>query len=203
MTDTTILHPIVETVLAKPSQGWSITRNFFAPIVARDNGWPKSEDQLKVLTKLFPETPAEVWNDYRKSHAATLVVSSYIQDLVGRATSIDRLGYILLRHRMQQANGMSATDRPNYTIRATWNPGYGPGNRLKLRSGYARPVVEIWADGTRAFHCEDASTDQTEIVSYYAFEGCVHEFEHRSGGNCYHIHTCKLCGYRYDIDSGD
>jgi hypothetical protein len=32
---------------------------------------------------------------------------------------------------------------------------------------------------------------------------CVHEFEHRSGGNCYHIYTCKKCGARYDVDSSD
>lgn len=32
---------------------------------------------------------------------------------------------------------------------------------------------------------------------------CKHEYEHASGGNCWHIYTCKHCGDRYDIDSSD
>lgn len=34
-------------------------------------------------------------------------------------------------------------------------------------------------------------------------EGCKHEYNYRSGGRCYHLYTCKHCGYHYDIDSGD
>lgn len=33
--------------------------------------------------------------------------------------------------------------------------------------------------------------------------GCVHHFEGRQAGNCYHVYTCTKCKYRYDIDSGD
>jgi hypothetical protein len=40
-------------------------------------------------------------------------------------------------------------------------------------------------------------------VEHYRWGTCVHEFAHRSGGNCYHVYTCKLCGHRYDIDSSD
>jgi hypothetical protein len=37
----------------------------------------------------------------------------------------------------------------------------------------------------------------------WTFGPCDHDFEHRSGGNCYHIYTCKKCGARYDVDSSD
>lgn len=40
-------------------------------------------------------------------------------------------------------------------------------------------------------------------VEYYTWNLCRHEYEHRSGGNCYHIYMCKHCGHRYDVDSGD
>ena len=32
---------------------------------------------------------------------------------------------------------------------------------------------------------------------------CVHEYTGRNAGRCYTIYTCKHCGDRYDIDSGD
>lgn len=38
---------------------------------------------------------------------------------------------------------------------------------------------------------------------YFTYRDCEHEFEHKSGGNCYHIYTCKKCGARYDVDSSD
>ena len=38
---------------------------------------------------------------------------------------------------------------------------------------------------------------------YFRWSECNHRFEHKSGGNCYHIYTCTKCGARYDIDSGD
>ena len=33
--------------------------------------------------------------------------------------------------------------------------------------------------------------------------GCRHEYVHKLAGNCYHQYTCKRCGHRYFIDSGD
>jgi hypothetical protein len=33
--------------------------------------------------------------------------------------------------------------------------------------------------------------------------GCEHSYVIHSGGRCYHIYTCRKCGHRYDIDSGD
>lgn len=47
------------------------------------------------------------------------------------------------------------------------------------------------------------SGPKSGIVEYYEWRECEHEFEHTSGGNCYHIHICKKCGARYDIDSSD
>lgn len=32
---------------------------------------------------------------------------------------------------------------------------------------------------------------------------CLHEYQGRTTSNCYHEYTCKHCGHRYDIDSGD
>ena len=32
---------------------------------------------------------------------------------------------------------------------------------------------------------------------------CVHEYEYKLLGNCWHGYTCKHCGYSYTIDSGD
>ena len=32
---------------------------------------------------------------------------------------------------------------------------------------------------------------------------CVHEYNYKRLGNCYHGYTCKHCGFKYDIDSGD
>jgi DNA-directed RNA polymerase subunit RPC12/RpoP len=33
--------------------------------------------------------------------------------------------------------------------------------------------------------------------------GCKHEYVGRDAGRCYTIYTCRKCGSRYDIDSGD
>lgn len=38
---------------------------------------------------------------------------------------------------------------------------------------------------------------------FFTWCECDHDFEHKSGGNCYHIYTCKKCGARYDVDSSD
>jgi hypothetical protein len=32
---------------------------------------------------------------------------------------------------------------------------------------------------------------------------CVHEYEYRKAGRCYHEYTCRHCGHQYCIDSGD
>ncbi len=32
---------------------------------------------------------------------------------------------------------------------------------------------------------------------------CKHEYDYKKLGNCYHGYTCKHCGDRYEIDSGD
>ena len=32
---------------------------------------------------------------------------------------------------------------------------------------------------------------------------CLHEYEGEKRGRCYTIFTCRHCGYRYDVDSGD
>ena len=32
---------------------------------------------------------------------------------------------------------------------------------------------------------------------------CLHEYEGQKIGNCLHRYTCKHCGDRYEIDSGD
>lgn len=37
----------------------------------------------------------------------------------------------------------------------------------------------------------------------WTFGPCEHEWEHKSGGRCYHIYTCKKCPARYDVDSSD
>lgn len=34
-------------------------------------------------------------------------------------------------------------------------------------------------------------------------EPCVHEYDYKLLGRCYHGYTCKHCGYSYEIDSGD
>lgn len=34
-------------------------------------------------------------------------------------------------------------------------------------------------------------------------EPCIHEYEYRKAGRCYHVYTCIYCGFKYDIDSGD
>jgi len=39
--------------------------------------------------------------------------------------------------------------------------------------------------------------------AFFRWRECDHEFEHKSGGNCYHIYTCKKCGARHDVDSSD
>ena len=32
---------------------------------------------------------------------------------------------------------------------------------------------------------------------------CTHEYDYHLAGRCYHIYTCRHCGWWYDIDSGD
>lgn len=32
---------------------------------------------------------------------------------------------------------------------------------------------------------------------------CVHEYDCRKKGRCYHVYYCKHCSYSFDIDSGD
>ena len=32
---------------------------------------------------------------------------------------------------------------------------------------------------------------------------CVHEYESKKLGNCYHGYTCRHCDFNYSIDSGD
>lgn len=38
---------------------------------------------------------------------------------------------------------------------------------------------------------------------YMWWRECEHEFSHKSGGNCYHIYTCKKCKLGYSVDSSD
>jgi hypothetical protein len=47
------------------------------------------------------------------------------------------------------------------------------------------------------------SGPKAKTVEYYQVSACDHEYEHKSGGNCYHIYTCTKCGHRYDVDSSD
>jgi DNA-directed RNA polymerase subunit RPC12/RpoP len=32
---------------------------------------------------------------------------------------------------------------------------------------------------------------------------CVHEYDYRLAGRCYHEYTCRHCGHQFYIDSGD
>jgi hypothetical protein len=32
---------------------------------------------------------------------------------------------------------------------------------------------------------------------------CLHEYNYKKLGNCYHGYTCKHCDYSFNIDSGD
>ena len=33
--------------------------------------------------------------------------------------------------------------------------------------------------------------------------GCDHQWETRTLSNCYYLHRCTVCGYEYNVDSGD
>jgi hypothetical protein len=32
---------------------------------------------------------------------------------------------------------------------------------------------------------------------------CVHEYDYKLLGRCYHGYTCRHCSFKYEIDSGD
>lgn len=40
-------------------------------------------------------------------------------------------------------------------------------------------------------------------VEYFKWTECAHEFEEKTTANCYHVHTCKKCNARFDVDSSD
>ncbi len=42
-----------------------------------------------------------------------------------------------------------------------------------------------------------------ERYKFYKGESCKHKYDHKLGGNCYHIYTCLNCGRQYSVDSSD
>lgn len=73
--------------------------------------------------------------------------------------------------------------------------------------GWFTPIVfiidanELLGGGfvVKSYYSGPAAGDQ----EFFEWRKCDHDFEHKSGGSCYHIHTCKKCGARYDVDSSD
>lgn len=60
------------------------------------------------------------------------------------------------------------------------------------------PPTQKWEHphGTRGAYVMDAPAVAVEI-------GCAHQWVTKTLGNCYYEHRCTVCGYTYNIDSGD
>jgi len=43
--------------------------------------------------------------------------------------------------------------------------------------------------------------DDKNVVTYYTFQLCVHEYKQTNLGNCYNRYTCVKCGGSYEVDS--
>lgn len=61
--------------------------------------------------------------------------------------------------------------------------------------------VDYWAAYDRSQGKESERANQPGI-QWYRFDGpCDHEYETKQLGNAWYEHTCKHCGYTYQVDS--
>lgn len=202
-------NPVARAILADRSRyGWGVygRDRYNGPRAAySSHSWPIDEDKARLLRLMFgkdltiPERgapEAREWNPY----------ADLVQEMVRAGNRTDRAGYLLTLDRMRTVSGMANTRAPDAMATGLWDAARAVvDNRMAYTPNigwYLEPSVQVFGDGTRILSVE-ALDRSGAIVDLYAWTGCVHKFKHSSGGNCYHIHTCELCGYRYDIDSGD
>lgn len=205
-TPTEEANPMAIAILAKPAQyGWSLRYGKADEAVIYSSSWPKSEAAVAAMKKAFgPDATIISTHQEAVAHRDWNPASAFVQALVRDGNRLERPSYLRKIHSLNQSAGMRQFARADMTLDITWSAiGYGLTAIPRTMSSYLKVKVQWFDEGTVLLHCEDVDSKTDDIHSLYVYRGCEHEYEHRSGGNCYHIHTCKHCGHRYDIDSGD
>ena len=198
VTPTVETNPIARAIVAMTGrENWALERG--AQTLAVSHVWPKSPAGAEAMTKAFG---VEVKSEPRDYNDGRLAIA-FLRDLVERGERMTRWEALAWRARAVSWQGMTTTLEPTMVLEARLQPiGYGP-TRVPAVVGHVFDLTVSWFYSREILLEAQAPGEDGEVVELYIFAGCNHEFQHASGGNCYHIHTCKACGYRYDIDSGD
>ena len=70
-----------------------------------------------------------------------------------------------------------------------------------ILAGYDKATDTLECDNCGGQTMEGRATG--EVFLDGSGKPCLHEYNGKRAGNCYHVYTCRYCGHRYDIDSGD
>lgn len=66
------------------------------------------------------------------------------------------------------------------------------------------PNVATYDAATDTIACDNCGSQTMSLRGTgVTRDGCLHEYEEETVGNCYHKYTCTKCGDVYNIDSGD
>lgn len=168
------------------------------------HNWPRKPDglaEIKLRTGLelikeWPKPPA------RGDHE---LLTAWARNKIAAIPKLSRAEFLARSHKIISTGGMGAQ-----VVKAKLSVKFDPlrsqggkfGYRPDLVGHYIDVDLKWWGDGSLTIEAEDVGRDG-QIYDLYAWEGCEHEFEHKLLGNCYHGYTCKHCGHKYSIDSGD